>query len=306
MKARRLAAVTSGIPWSIEAGIRWVPMRPLVLAPQMKNDPASNQKLRFRAPIARPPSAARTGFCSGGAGSSASVAPYARSPTSAGRSRMNSATSGIPSSAAPATTSADARHPKFTASHASAGRKISCPVAPAAVKAPSTRPRRWTNQRFATMAASTVAIEPVPTPTTTPHSRSSCHGWCMKTVSPDPADTAHKAAGKRCEEAEQHQVEGARDRDRCARPSELVLEGDDQDAGRRANPRRAQQREPGDSGHDPAVMEAPHLKLNPVCVTPFHGDGILEQWKHSTYPTLIPNLAMPMATATSTSWPRTS
>jgi hypothetical protein len=81
----------------------------------------------------------------------------------------------------------------FTASQARAGRNMSWPVAPAAVSAPRTRPRRCTNHRFATIAASTVAIDPVPTPTTTPHSRSSCHGSCMKTVSPDPADTVSSA-----------------------------------------------------------------------------------------------------------------
>ncbi len=31
------------------------------------------------------------------------------------------------------------------------------------------------NQRVATVAASTIAVSPVPTPTTTPHSRTSCH-----------------------------------------------------------------------------------------------------------------------------------
>jgi len=99
----------------------------------------------------------------------------------------------MPSNAAPATTSAADRQPMFTASHASAGRKISWPVAPAAVSAPRTRPRRCTNQRLATIAARTVAIDPVPTPTTTPQSKSSCHGWCMKIVRPDPAETVSSA-----------------------------------------------------------------------------------------------------------------
>ncbi len=36
IEASRLAAVTSAIPLSMQAGMRWVPMSPLVEAPQMK------------------------------------------------------------------------------------------------------------------------------------------------------------------------------------------------------------------------------------------------------------------------------
>jgi hypothetical protein len=52
--ASKLAAVTSGIPWSIAAGIRCVPMRPLVEAPQMKKLPARSQKLPEPAPSRSP------------------------------------------------------------------------------------------------------------------------------------------------------------------------------------------------------------------------------------------------------------
>ena len=45
-----------------------------------------------------------------------------------------------------------------------------------------TRPRRATNQRLATVEAKTVAMQPDPTPTTTPHSRNSCHGSVMRVV----------------------------------------------------------------------------------------------------------------------------
>ena len=58
----------------------------------------------------------------------------------------------------------------------SPGRKINCPAAPAAVKPPITIPRRLTNQRLATVAANTNAIEPVPTPTMTPHVATNCQG----------------------------------------------------------------------------------------------------------------------------------
>jgi len=73
---------------------------------------------------------------------------------------------------------------------ASRGRKTSCPVALAAVSTPMTRPRLVTNQRPATVAASTLAIAPVPRPTTPPHSTTSCHGAVMTTVSAEPA--AHR------------------------------------------------------------------------------------------------------------------
>ena len=46
--ARIPAARTSGMPWSMQAGMRWVAMRPFVLAPQTKKVPARSQKSRER------------------------------------------------------------------------------------------------------------------------------------------------------------------------------------------------------------------------------------------------------------------
>ncbi len=65
-------------------------------------------------------------------------------------------------------------------------------MALAAVSTPVTRPRRVANQRPAIVAASTVAIDPVPRPTTTPQSSTSCHDAVISTVSPEPA--AHSAS----------------------------------------------------------------------------------------------------------------
>ena len=48
------------------------------------------------------------------------------------------------------------------------GRKMSCPVAFAAVSTPLTSPRRATNQRVDTVATKAIDIEPVPSPTQTP------------------------------------------------------------------------------------------------------------------------------------------
>ena len=76
---------------------------------------------------------------------------------------------------------------------ASSGRKTSCPVALAAVRMPETSPRRATNQRPVTVATSASAIDPVPSPTSTPHSRTSCQDAVMNTVSPLPAATTSSA-----------------------------------------------------------------------------------------------------------------
>ncbi len=51
---------------------------------------------------------------------------------------------------------------------AHSGRKTSWPEAPAAVRIPVTSPRRATNQRLVTVAENAIAIEPVPSPTSTP------------------------------------------------------------------------------------------------------------------------------------------
>ena len=64
---------TSLSPWSEQAAIRCVPIRPLVVAPQMKNAPASSQKSRTRTAPRNAPTALRNGFtsCRGGSGSTA-------------------------------------------------------------------------------------------------------------------------------------------------------------------------------------------------------------------------------------------
>ena len=48
--ANKLAPCTSGMPWSTQAGIRCVPINPLVDAPHTKKLPASSQKSRERSP----------------------------------------------------------------------------------------------------------------------------------------------------------------------------------------------------------------------------------------------------------------
>ncbi len=77
------------------------------------------------------------------------------------------------------TNSSAVRQPQRVVSEASAGRNTSWPVAVLAASNPTTSPRRFSNQREATVAASTAAVMPVPRPTTTPHSNTSCHTCCM-------------------------------------------------------------------------------------------------------------------------------
>ena len=107
---------------------------------------------------------------------------------------MNTATSGTTANAAAATISDAQRHPWRVVTSATIGRKISCPVALAAVSTPVTRPRRASNQRVATVATKPIDIEPVPTPTSTPHSSTSCQLAVMKTLSADPAAMSINAA----------------------------------------------------------------------------------------------------------------
>ena len=87
------AAATSVSPWSTAAGIRCVPISPLVVAPQMKKLALNSQNVRDPEAYTRPsPIAVRNGFpfAAGGAMSS-SVAPNARTPIEDGRSRIRSA-----------------------------------------------------------------------------------------------------------------------------------------------------------------------------------------------------------------------
>ena len=69
------APCTSVKPWSAQAAIRCVPIRPFVVAPQTKNAKTSSWKSRRGANSLSVETALRNGFASGGAGGSGSVAP---------------------------------------------------------------------------------------------------------------------------------------------------------------------------------------------------------------------------------------
>ena len=172
------------MPWSPQAGMKCVPIKPLVLAPQMKKVPKRSQKSRCRAARARAPNAVDTGFPPRSSGASSlalpGAAPYGRRPISSGRSRMKSAMGTATTIAAPASTYPTERHPACTAMTARAGRKTSWPVALAAVRRPTTVPRFSTNHRVATVAATTMPIKPTPSPTPTPHVSISSSGEAIR------------------------------------------------------------------------------------------------------------------------------
>ena len=192
------------------------------------------------------------------------------SPRSSGRSRMNTST--IDEHDRRRRRRRRARRRASRAARpapASSGRNTSCPVAFAAESAPSTRPRRSSNHRVATTAASTIDVTPVPVPTSTPHSSVSCH-WlriCVVSATDDGkqrergehdaahAPSIHHRRGERTDQPEQRDVDRDGGRDHRPVPAELALERHHQDAGRRADAGGDQQDDEGDRGDDPGVVE---------------------------------------------------
>ncbi len=91
--------------------MRWVPINPLVDAPQMKKLPLSSQKLRYPAASRSAPMARRNGFGAGGRVGTTAAPPYGARPRSAGRSRIRSNTGRIMPAATTAIVSETARQP---------------------------------------------------------------------------------------------------------------------------------------------------------------------------------------------------
>ena len=102
------------------------------------------------------------------------------------------------------------------------------------------------------IAASGTETAPVAVPLTTPQSRKSCHGSVIPSVRSDETaitrerdrdDAAHAEAldergGEGRAEAEAEEVERDGEADRLVAPAELVVQRDEEDAGRRAEARR--------------------------------------------------------------------
>ncbi len=171
------------MPWSAQNEIRWVPTSPLVVSPQMKNVPKSSQKSPLRLARTSPSIAARNGLARrGGSEAVPGAAPYGVRPISEGRSGRSQATSGIRAATAQATVSTTGRQPPACAIAASPGRKIRVPVAVLAVRSPMNRPRRTANQRFTTVAPSTMATQPLPRPDSTPQVAIRCQGSLIRAL----------------------------------------------------------------------------------------------------------------------------
>ena len=274
-RASSPAAVVWGIPWSWAAGMKWVPIRPLVDQPQIQKVPSRIQKTRLDRLSRRVWTARRAGEACRTAGpaalSSPGRSPSGRAPTSCGWSATTTRTSGTRRRAAAVTVSAAYRQPGPTASAATPGRKTSCPAAPAAEKTPVTRPR-WlsANHRLATTAPSTSAIAPVPMPTASPQSSHSCqacgHHQRQAAAHRDEhergghhaadAEALHQRGREGCGQPVDHQVGGHGARRRRARPAELGLQRLEQRAGRGPEPGSGDQGSEHDRGHPPGAVDA--------------------------------------------------
>ncbi len=191
--ASRLAAVVTGMPWSCAAGMKCVPTRPAVVAPQIANDPASSQNALLRAASRSTRSERASALPSVTGAGGASVAPYGNRPRSAGRSRISSSTGTATTVDASETTTTAVRQPCCSTSRASSGMKTRLPAAPPAVSTPVTRPCLALNQRPETVVAKAPAIEPLPSPTRTPQHRISCQLCVIRTVRPAPVEMVSSA-----------------------------------------------------------------------------------------------------------------
>ena len=163
INANALAATVTVKPCSTACAIKWVPMRPLEVAPQIKNVVANSQKSRLTNALRITP-----GSLTRGVGLVSGVAPNATIPTSAGSVRTKASTGIITTAAVAATTTDAVRQPSDSVTKASNGINKSCPALVAAPNNPCTRPRWATNQRVATAAPSTPPTIPVPIPLRAP------------------------------------------------------------------------------------------------------------------------------------------
>ena len=125
------------------------------------------------------------------------------------------------------------------------------------------------NQRVATVAASTMAVSPVPMPTTRPQSTMSCHTCVMASDASSPPaistaaqimtrrkpEAVHERRRERAEQSEQQEAQRQRRRDLRIVPAELALQRNDQHARRAHGAGRHQHGQEGDADHDPAVVD---------------------------------------------------
>ena len=231
------------MPWSWAAGMKWVPIRPLVDQPQIQKVRNSAQNVQRRLTLAQGPRAPRlrrpVRRGRPAARRTTSGAPYGSSPTSEGRSRMHQQhhrheqqreRGHQPGGPAPAGSVGELGDRGQEDQLAGRARGREARRSPGRGGA---RTSGWPRSRRRPGPA-----QPVPTPTGTPHSSHSCHGWVITRVSPAPsgdqrqrarhhppdAEPLHQRRRERRGEAVDHQVEADRPGRGGPGPAELVLE----------------------------------------------------------------------------------
>ena len=112
----------------------------------------------------------------------------------AGVSGSSSQTRGASNAITAAMASTTGRQPPAWARAAMPGRKTSEPLAAEALSRPIIRPRRATNQRLTTIAPSTMATAPEPTPAITPQVATYCQGSVISEESPVETAISTRAA----------------------------------------------------------------------------------------------------------------
>ena len=189
MEASRFAPAIAGMSWSTQAGMRWVPISPVVEAPHTKRLPDSSQKSRERSsPTPRAESAARIGLpLLGTATLAPRSSPYAGEPyvlrpvphqeRHSKRNRTEGRGGDGKRHQPPAEIRRDAGEQR---------KNKSWPAAVAEASRPTTMPSRALNHRMATVAASTLAVKPAPEPTMKPHSKTNCQDCCINGVAATP------------------------------------------------------------------------------------------------------------------------
>ena len=194
--------------------------------------------------------------------------PYGRWPRSLGRSRMIIGTAKAATPSITQISPSAMRQPTCSVRAASSGRNSNWPVATLAVRMPTTRPRRATNQRAEIVAPSTSAVMPVPRPITTPHSSTRCQTCVMNSEATRAehddqqrrqrhvaqAVAVQQRRRERRHQPEQDEADRQRRGDFGRAPAEFLLQRHDEHAGRADGAGRDQRGEEGHADHRPAVM----------------------------------------------------
>jgi hypothetical protein len=174
--------------------MKWVPMSPFVVHPQIKNVPARIRKGLVLETFIRSLrlSAAVKGPLDSSIGVSV-ASPNGRNPTSEGLFRNKIPKIIMMNRASPATVKAVTRQPFSVKTKLKSGKNIKEPVAYAAEKTPVMTPRCLWNHRPATKEAKTKAKQPVAKPTSTPQVKINPSGVGNATAKLDPTATSARA-----------------------------------------------------------------------------------------------------------------